>query len=761
MHIPKKNPASANWTGSSINSTGEPLMSETSGGPILTADTITAQSFAAAASIAKAVPAAKFCGFNVSTSNGKTRKQPMNLAGPGVGTDTQAEYLCDTDDVLAHEPPPSNAQYWGVVLQKHPYITSIDGQDHAFVILDLDTKNSTAPRDIRIAKLLELARDMDLLTERSHSMKGGHIMFLSPADEAAPNRIKLGNHQEIEIFGLANSAGKSVMLTGDKLKGEVKPIPSLIELLQKAGITDDVIFPPEPAAPTVPVTTQAIEYSPRPMDDMDKAQTALSYISIAKGDYETWIEMGMALQHGFGDAGYQLWVNWSSTQPEFKGEEDCRAHWKSFKPNGATSLGTLFHLAKAHGYTPPTQKTERKSAIEDFNSFIQKAAPAPDAQPPQPETIPDASIWQEVDLDLNTLHPIDYLIDNFLAHSLMVVAGQPGVGKTTAMLSLAMVIAGFTLKDCSLSTEAPRRVIYVTEDVSQVQLSLFSYARHHHLDPNKIREMIHVVEARRSEMPDILLLTQNILKHTTTHDTHTLRPYLILDTASATFDIEDENNNSEVAIYMEGIKQTLYTKLNTPIAIVTHTAKSLSTSDDSATARGASAWTGNATLTATLFIDQEERFMTLVKKRYQPLITELRFNTHVNNEVTVSKYGKIQDVVCITVTPTESSKQDRQQNAEESKQEKQSQRAMDKADEACAYVQSVLNDHPEGVIIRRGSTASRTIPSDYKTCHQIHWDDVFEHVPGSSRGDVKRAVGTAVFSRFAPDAPASGWVKLG
>ena len=737
-------------------------MNETSGGPILTADTITAQSFAAAASIAKAVPAAKFCGFNVSTANGKTRKQPMSLAGPGVGTETPAEYLCDTDDVLAHDPPPSNAQYWGVVLQKQPYITSIDGQDHAFVILDLDTKNSTAPRDIRIAKLLELARDMDLLTERSHSMKGGHIMFLSPADEAAPKRIKLGNHQEIEIFGLSNSAGKSVMLTGDKLKGGVKPIPSLIELLHKAGITDDVIFPPEPAQAQNPVTTQPIEYTQRPMDDMDKAQQALSHISIAKGDYETWIEMGMALQHGFGDAGYPIWVQWSSSQPEFKGEEDCRAHWKSFKPNGATSLGTLFHLAKAHGYTPPTQKTERKSAIEDFNSFIQKAAPAP-AQAPeqQPEAIPDASIWQEVDLDLQTLHPIDYLIDNFLAHSLMVVAGQPGVGKTTAMLSLAMVISGFTLKDCSLSTEAPRRVIYVTEDVSQVQLSLFSYARHHHLDPQRIKEMIHVVEARRSEMPDILLLTQNILKHTTTHDGHTLRPYLILDTASATFDIEDENNNSEVAIYMEGIKQTLYTKLNTPIAIVTHTAKSLSTSDDSATARGASAWTGNATLTATLFIDQEERFMTLVKKRYQPLITELRFSTHVNNEVTISRYGKPQDVVCITVTPTESSKQDRQQNAEESKQEKQSQRAMDKADEACAYVQSVLNDHPEGVIIRRGSTASRTIPSDWKTCHQLHWDDVFEHVPGSSRGDVKRAVSAAVFSRFAPDAPASGWVKLG
>lgn len=695
-----------------------------------------------------------FCTFGV-TAEG--RKTPFKKSGMGVARDTPHEQLYTSDDIEFLDEPP-HGQYIGLVMQ-----SPIPVGDKLLICIDVDMKHSTSPTSTAIQRMARWAKENNALVETSVSTKGKHIFILADQqdlDKVLP-KYKLGGGQEVEIFGHAKAAGKSVLLSGLKVQGTIETTKTynLHQLLTDWGVIEQHM-----ANQPAPVTTHATKpfdfTALVPDDEFAKASAALQHID-PDITYDEWIAIGQALHTAFGHQGHHLWAQWSSTGSKYAGEKDIDSHWKSFSADKGVSIGTLFHIAKQHGYTPPTTKTERKSAIEDFNSFIQKAAPAPTPEPTQPEAIPDASIWQEVDLDLNTLHPIDYLIDNFLAHSLMVVAGQPGVGKTTAMLSLAMVISGFTLKDCSLSTEAPRRVIYVTEDVSQVQLSLFSYARHHHLDPNKIREMIHVVEARRSEMPDILLLTQNILKHTTTHEGHTLRPYLILDTASATFDIEDENNNSEVAIYMEGIKQTLYTKLNTPIAIVTHTAKSLSTSDDTATARGASAWTGNATLTATLFIDQEERFMTLVKKRYQPLITELKFKTHVNNEVTVSRYGKPQDVVCITVTPTESSKQDRQQSAEEEKNEKQNQRAMDKADEACAYVQSILNAHPEGVIIRRGSTASRTIPSDWKTCHQLHWDDVFNHVPGSSRGDVKRAVGTAVFSRFAPDAPASGWVKLG
>jgi RecA-family ATPase len=754
MHSPKKNPASANWTGSSKATQPENHMNDASGGSILPADSISAQSHAAAAKIATAVPDARFCGFNVSTANGKVTKRPMSLAGPGVGVDTPAEYLCDAEDVLAKEPPPSSATYWGVVLQKHPYITQIDGQDHAFVILDLDTKASTAPRDIRIAKLLELAREMDLLTERSHSQKGGHIMFMSPADEAAPKRIKLGNSQEIEIFGLANSAGKSVMLTGDKLKGGVKPIQSLIDLLHQAGITDDVIFPPEPTP--APVTTHAVEYTPRPMDDMDKAQQALSHISIAKGDYQTWIDMGMALQHGFGAAGYQLWVQWSSTQPEFKGEEDCKTHWKSFKPNGATSLGTLFHLAKQHGYRPPTKSDERRSAVQDFQSFIQAGQEIQQLATTEVEGTVEGtapSHWPEINIDLTKLKPTRYLIDNFWGHGFMVLAGQPGLGKTNAVLSLSMVMAGFTLSDSPLKAKRPRKTIIVTEDSSQVIDTLYAYKKHFGLAD--IQNWIVVIDAKRSDVKDLLQLSTNVLNHTV----NGIRPHLILDTANSTMDLENENDNSEVGSFMAALKQTIYHQLDTPITIITHTPKTINRQDADAMARGASAFTGDATQTSVLFIDDDKtRYLRLAKLRYEPKFREVRFESHVFPEITIDQDGDPQEKLLRVAIPYESSETDRESIQQDRQQQAVTQRAQDKADEACAFVQSILNDHPEGVVIRKGKNAPRS--PDNANAYRLDWNEVFSAIPGSSRGDIKSHVVGAVFARFAPDAATNSWVEL-
>jgi KaiC/GvpD/RAD55 family RecA-like ATPase len=709
----------------------------------------------AAQLIANRVPDALFCGFGVSTKDGKTRKQPLSLCGPGVGVDTPHDQLIHGQN-LPDSVLPMGASYWGVVMQKRPYIQNILGEDFALVILDLDTKNSTAPRDIRIEKLLNLAREQNLLTERSHSQKGGHIMFLAPAAENLPKKIKLGNHQEIEVFGLSNSAGKSVMLTGDKMRGDILPIDSLIDLLHQAGITDDVIFPPEPAPTTPAQPAEALFTAPRPMDEMDRAEQALSHISIAKGDYETWIEMGMALQKGFGESGFPLWVNWSAAQPEFKGEEDCRTHWKSFKPNGRTSLGTLFHLAKSHGYTPPTKATERRSAVEDFASVIQ-AAP----QDPIFPTIDDPQSpkgWQELDFDVTTLEPIDFLIDGFISHSFSVIAGQPGVGKTTAMLSIALTAAGFQISDSPLKCEARRKIIYVSEDTAQIRRSLYAYCANFNLSAVELKDWFILIESKRSDVAQVLELAHNVMRHT--HDNE--RPWLIIDTANATLDIENENDNSEVGAYMAALKQTIYTQLSTSIAIITHTSKTISREDDSAMARGASAFTGDATLTAVFFQDEtKNRYMRLSKTRYEPTTREVRFDTHMYSKPVVNRHGNLQELNCVTVVPHPSSEEHRQELKAEIKDQKRSQQIMDKADEAYAYIQTTLNAHPTGVIVKKGSGGSPNPPDTLNQMHVLSWADVLSAVPGSSDGALKRDIKDAVFARLVLREVGKSWFQIG
>lgn len=68
---------------------------------------------------------------------------------------------------------------------------------------------------------------------------------------------------------------------------------------------------------------------------------------------DEWARVGMAIKSEFPDeAGYDLFAQWSETAPGFKAS-DCRTAWRSFKAGGKVSMGTLLHLAKQYGYTPP------------------------------------------------------------------------------------------------------------------------------------------------------------------------------------------------------------------------------------------------------------------------------------------------------------------------------------------------------------------------------------------------------------------------
>lgn len=76
---------------------------------------------------------------------------------------------------------------------------------------------------------------------------------------------------------------------------------------------------------------------------------------------EEWINVGMAL-HWAGtqtnqvDAALSLWNEWSAqSQTKYKGEREIAQQWLSFKTDKGTAvkLGTLFHIAKRHGWTRP------------------------------------------------------------------------------------------------------------------------------------------------------------------------------------------------------------------------------------------------------------------------------------------------------------------------------------------------------------------------------------------------------------------------
>jgi hypothetical protein len=410
-------------------------------------------------------------------------------------------------------------------------------------------------------------------------------------------------------------------------------------------------------------------------------------------------------------------------------------------------LGTLFKYAKDCGYEPPTKQTERKSAVEDFAAVIGQA------QAPVATDAPQG--WPERQLSIGNLKPIRYMVKGFWAHSFMVLAGQPGIGKTTAVISLCMVMAGLQAKDCELTATKKRKTIIVTEDSDQVERTLTGYSRHYGISASELANWFVIIDAKRSQVKDLLMLAHNVIHHTIDN----VRPLLVLDTANATMDIDNENDNSEVGAYIAALKQTIYIQLDTPVCIITHTNKTISKSDSDATARGASAFTGDATLTGVLFEDETKtRYMRLVKTRYQPNFREIKFNSDVFADTVLDEDGDIQEQMVLLVVPAMSSEDDRRQAANDRMNDKRQQQVQDAADAACNFVQSIIN--AKGAVIMRRGSGRPSVPKEMQSMHQLEWADIYQAVPMADQSYARRAVSSAIFQRFALDQVSSGWVQI-
>jgi hypothetical protein len=700
------------------------------------------QSQSIACKIGAVAPDAVFCTFALQGS----KKIPYKRSGQGVARDTDPTDLYNAEDVWTMEEAP-HGQYLGLV-QQRPIISA---SGNYLVCLDVDMKHASGPTNVAIQRMAKYVKANNMLTEVSVSGRGRHVfLWVQPpkeSDQVLP-KYKLGGGQELEVFGLPNSAGKSVLLSGKSVVGEFQEAVDLHELLQEWGIIEQhQLQEPKPAPPS-----QSFDFtqlgSRLDDSDLDRAVKALHHIS-PDCDYDQWIELGQALHTEFGENGLGPWMTWSMAGNKFAGTKDIEVHWKSFHQGKGVGIGTLFKHAKDCGYEPPTKQAERKSAVEDFAAVIQSVTMPALAQSEAPQG------WPERQLSIGQIRPIRYMVKGFWAHSFMVLAGQPGIGKTTAVISLCMVMAGLQAKDCELTATKKRKTIIVTEDSDQVERTLTGYARHYGIDSKALSQWFVIIDAKRSNVKDLLMLAHNVIHHTIDN----VRPLLVLDTANATMDIDNENDNSEVGSYIAALKQTIYIQLDTPVCIITHTNKTISKSDSDATARGASAFTGDATLTGILFEDETKtRYMRLVKTRYQPNFREIKFQSDVFADTVLDEDGDIQEQMVLLVVPQVSSEEDRRQAANDRMNDKRQQQVQDAADAACNFVQSIIN--AKGAVIMRRGSGRPSVPKELQSMHQLEWADIYQAVPVADQSYARKAVSSALFQRFALDQAGSGWVQI-
>lgn len=79
-------------------------------------------------------------------------------------------------------------------------------------------------------------------------------------------------------------------------------------------------------------------------------QAALEWLPNAELDYDSWMRIGMALKGALGDAGQDVFAQWSAQAAKDVPATTLKA-WTSFKPD-RIGAGTIYHLALERGWKP-------------------------------------------------------------------------------------------------------------------------------------------------------------------------------------------------------------------------------------------------------------------------------------------------------------------------------------------------------------------------------------------------------------------------
>jgi len=216
------------------------------------------------------------------------------------------------------------------------------GQVNGIVVLDVDVdKERGIDGEASLAALLAKESSTLPATRIVKTPRGGRHWHFDPLTTQIKNSTsKIGEGLDIRGDGgyvllppSTVSDGRSYTFENDE------GVADLPEWLKKLLV--------EPARKTSPA--KAHQYDDTP--DRAKIEEALKYISPACHNQD-WVEVGMALHSWDTNEGLSIWDSWSRQASESYDEGDPEKRWKSFKPSGGITIGTLFGKAKDAGWIP-------------------------------------------------------------------------------------------------------------------------------------------------------------------------------------------------------------------------------------------------------------------------------------------------------------------------------------------------------------------------------------------------------------------------
>lgn len=241
-------------------------------------------------------------------------------------------------------------------------------------------------------------------------------------------------------------------------------------------------LPPELAALWLGLDRAAApRVSSDPLDTMrsrtehteDEARVILASIS-ADLPYEHWIRVGMALQHQFGDAGLELFDEWSLTAPHrYPTREAIESKWDTFNDERANPITFAFVLklsnqADAALYDPHVDAAALAEPVVAATGATETAA-----APPRPR------FWPVPAAEFASRPAPPWIVRGVLPRAgLGVLFGESGSGKSFLVFDMVAAIArGAPWR--GLRTTRCRVVYVVAEGAGGLRVRLRAYAQAH------------------------------------------------------------------------------------------------------------------------------------------------------------------------------------------------------------------------------------------------------------------------------------------
>lgn len=106
---------------------------------------------------------------------------------------------------------------------------------------------------------------------------------------------------------------------------------------------------------------------------IDEIEAALAHLD--SHDRINWVRIGAAIKTELGEAGFDVWNNWSQNANNYNAKA-ALATWKNLKP-GRINIATLFYQARKEGYQPSKEYTPPSAKeLEERREKAEAAAKA-------------------------------------------------------------------------------------------------------------------------------------------------------------------------------------------------------------------------------------------------------------------------------------------------------------------------------------------------------------------------------------------------